>query len=114
MRATSAASIAASEPAVPIAIPTVAAASAGASFTPSPIIATGAVLTLELADGGDLVLGLEARSYVVDPELAGDRLGCPGMVAAEHRHPADPQALEARGSPRGRWAGPGRGSRAGR
>ena len=80
MSATSAVSSATAVPAPPIAMPTVACASAGASFTPSPTIATCPCCAQQLADGGDLVLRQQLGPDLVHADLAArsprPRRGC--------------------------------------
>ena len=63
-----AACIATSVP-VDIAMPTSAAASAGASLMPSPTIATRRPPRLQLRDDGRLVLGQHLGAHLVDAEL---------------------------------------------
>ena len=70
----SAASIATSVP-VPMAIPTSAWASAGASLMPSPTMPTRAALGLQAADLAGLVLGQHLGQHPADADLAGDRRG---------------------------------------
>ena len=65
----SAASFETSVPVMPMAMPMSAFFSAGASFTPSPVIATTAPVALQRLDDAQLVLGVDAR---VDRDL-GDR-----------------------------------------
>ena len=69
MTTTSADSLAAVDPRAPIATPTSAAASTGASLTPSPTIITG---RLGPADDVDLVLRQQAGAHVLDADLVGD------------------------------------------
>ena len=80
---TPALSIATSVP-VPIAMPTSACASAGASLMPSPAIATLRPSRLELLDGFALLLGQHLRLDVVDAELSRDRFGRRPVVSREH------------------------------
>ncbi len=68
--ATSALWSAASVPAAPIAMPTRAAASAGASLTPSPTIATGRVGARVRVDGVELVRGQQPGADLVEPRAA--------------------------------------------
>ena len=78
----------------PMAMPTSAVASAGASLTPSPTIATLPAALLEAPDGGRLVGRQHLRGNLVDAESARDRIGDGLAVAGDHRH-ADPQRVEA-------------------
>ena len=70
-----------------IASPTSAWASAGASFVPSPVIATRWPSACWRADEGDLVLGLGLGDEVVDAGLAGDRRRGQRVVAGDHDRP---------------------------
>ena len=70
VRIMSAASRATSVPALPIAMPMSAALSAGASLTPSPVIATTSLHRLQRLGDAHLVLGHDAR----EDDLAGERL----------------------------------------
>ncbi len=72
---TSEASIATSVP-VPIAIPTSAWVSAGASLMPSPTIADPLALALQLPDLVRLVLRQHLREHPVHAHLTRDRLRC--------------------------------------
>ena len=63
----SAASLDTSVPVMPMATPMSAVFSAGASFTPSPVIATVMPVALQRLDDPQLVLGIDAR---VDGHLA--------------------------------------------
>ena len=74
-----------------MATPTAAAASAGASFTPSPTMATPALLG-QLTQRLDLAVGHQRRARLVDAHLRGDRLGHAQVVAREHHHPRMPSA----------------------
>ena len=65
-----------------MAMPTVAAARAGASLMPSPTMATGPC-ALRARNLAQLVLGQQARLHV-QPERPGDRLRGPGIVAGQH------------------------------
>ena len=58
---------------VPIAMPTCAPASAGASLMPSPTIATMRPARALLGDDARLVLGLHLGEDLVDAELGRDR-----------------------------------------
>ena len=69
---------------VPIARPTSAAASAGASLTPSPAIATTRPSLAEPLDDVALVVGQHLGLDPVDAEAAGDGLGGDPVVAGEH------------------------------
>src|SRR5262249_51363945 len=93
MRTTSAVSIATSVPA-PIAIPTSAWASAGASLIPSPTIATRRP-SLQLLHFLRLVLRQHLGDHLVAPELGGDPFGGLAVVAGEHHRP-DPDLLQRR------------------
>ena len=80
-----------------IATPTSAWASAGASFVPSPVIATSSPPGLLAPDQRHLVLGRRLGQEVVDAGLVGDRRGGQRVVAGDH-HRADahpPQLGEA-------------------
>ena len=68
------ASIATSVP-VPIAIPRSAWASAGASLTPSPTIATTRPFGLQARDDGGLLGGQHLGDHVVGPDPRGDGAG---------------------------------------
>ena len=82
-RVTPALSIARSAP-DPIAMPTSAAASAGASLTPSPAIATTPPSRLSLSIASPLRSGRNIRLDISDAETARDRLGGGAIVAGEH------------------------------
>ena len=71
---TSAASMATSVP-EPIAMPTSAWASAGASLMPSPTMATTSPVGLQRGDLARLVLGQHLGQHALDPRLPGDGLG---------------------------------------
>ena len=71
----------------PIAIPTSAVASAGASLTPSPTIADLSAAFLEPPHGGCLVGREDLGRHLVDPETPCDRVGDGLAVARDHRHP---------------------------
>ena len=95
---------------MPIAMPMSDCLSAGASLTPSPVIADDVALALEDVDQPDLLLGRHAgdhadlvdllvglvlaelrelarrRSRGPDAELTRDRLGGDGVVAGDHPH----------------------------
>ena len=86
---TPALSIATSVP-VPMAMPTSAWASAGASLMPSPAIATIRALGLQAPDHLVLVLGQHLGVDLVDADLPGHRLGGGAVVAGQHD---DAQAL---------------------
>ena len=64
-----------------MATPTSACASAGASFVPSPVIATRFPPCLLAADQRHLVLGRRLGEEVVDAGLLGDRLRGERVVA---------------------------------
>ena len=98
MSATSAASTATSVP-VPIAMPTSACASAGASLMPSPTIATTRPIVLQPAHLGDLAVGQHAGDHVRDACLARDGVRRVRMVAAQH-HDVEPHRRAGAGSPR--------------
>ena len=80
-----------------IATPTSACASAGASFVPSPVIATIRPLALLLLDQRQLRLGRRLGEEVVDAGLLRDHGGGDAVVAGDHHgadaHPA--QLVEA-------------------
>ena len=118
VRIMSPASFVTSVPVIPIATPMSARLSAGASLTPSPVIATTLPLRFSMLDEAHLVLRRDARddadpvdlvlelvvaqrrelgarqSAPLDPELGGDRRGGRGVVAGDHAH-ADPRLLAA-------------------
>ena len=102
------ASRAASVPAAPIATPTSARRSAGASFTPSPVTATTSPALLQRLDERELVGrgGAREDGVVGEPERAADRAGGGRVVAGDHAHP-DPGARAAASTagPRGRAQG---------
>ena len=85
----SAVSSAASLPIAPITMPTSAAASAGASLTPSPTMAIGAVRVAEILDGGHLVGRQLTRTHVIDAELRAGRARGRVVIAGEHRDARD-------------------------
>src|ERR1043166_23990 len=100
---TSALSIATSVP-VPIAMPTSAAAKAGASLIPSP--ATGGVLfappprhrpppafAAERFDEVNFVGGLDLGLPVIDAQFGRDGTGCSAIVASAHNH-ADSELMK--------------------
>ena len=91
------ASTATSVPA-PIAIPTSAVTSAGASLTPSPTIATRFPLRRKRLDDLRLAVGEHLRVDGVDPELSRHRLGDRPGVAGEHRD-LEPHRRGAAGPP---------------
>ena len=99
--------MAASLPMPPIAIPTLARASAGASLTPSPIIATAPCVLLELGDHAHLVLGQQPTVLFVHARPARDRLDRVLVVPREHREPPDAQRAQRDGSWPPRSAAPG-------
>ena len=82
-----------------IATPTSACASAGASFVPSPVIATRRPPACSRLDQRHLVLGRRLGEEVVDAGLLGDRRGGERVVAGDH-HGADAHARAARRSAR--------------
>ena len=116
VRIIAAASFETSVPVIPIAMPMSARFSAGASLTPSPVIATTCTSPLERVDEPHLVLGRDARDDAdavdrgqrlvvahrgplragdgasLDSELSGDRLGRDRVVAGDHAH-SDPRGL---------------------
>ena len=96
MMTTSADSLAAVDPFAPIAMPTSAAASTGASLTPSPTMMTG--LALMTCDGHDLVGRQQVGSDVVDAQLRRHVLGGGCRVAGEHQRAVDAQRGEVRES----------------
>ena len=77
----------------PIAIPISAAASAGASFTPSPAIATTSPCLRSRRRCVSLILRKDFRLDLADAELARDRFGRRAIVAGQH-HDADARRLE--------------------
>jgi len=83
MITTSADSLAAVDPRAPIATPTSAAASTGASLTPSPDHQQRPVL--RLLDGGHLLLRQAFGPHLVDAELGRDMVrGCLGITGQDH------------------------------
>ena len=86
------ASIATSVP-VPIASPRSACASAGASLTPSPTIATTSPVALQPPHLGDLVLGIDLGEHALDPDLGRDPLGGLARVAGE-QHRRQPERAQ--------------------
>ncbi len=87
------ASTATSVPA-PIAIPMSAVARAGASFTPSPTIATFLPCAWSSFTLDRLILGEHLGEDRVDPQLLGDRARHRLRAAGEHRH-LDPRSCRA-------------------
>ena len=75
---------------VPMAMPTVASASAGASLMPSPAMATDASFALQPLDHRALLVRQDAGDHIVQTELRGDGAGGRLVVAGEHH---DPQPL---------------------
>ena len=81
-----------SVPLRPMAMPMCASRSAGASLTPSPVIATTAPRAFHVAHDAQLVLGRGARVHALrgvlprpnDAQLARDRAGGDGLVARDH------------------------------
>ena len=71
----------------PMAMPTSAVASAGASFTPSPTMATLRPPCLEALDGGGLVRRQDLRGDLVDAKAPRDGVGDSLAVAGDHRDP---------------------------
>ena len=78
---------------MPIASPRSACASAAASLTPSPTIATTRPSVLQPLDHVDLVGGQHAGDHLVDADLGGDRAGGPLVVAGE-QHRRQPEAAQ--------------------
>ena len=70
---------------VPIATPTSAEASAGASLIPSPTIATAVPSAWSAATAAALPSGRTSASTRSMPDGARDRLGGPLVVAGQHR-----------------------------
>ena len=103
MSTTSAVSMATSVPA-PMAMPRSAWASAGASFTPSPTMATARSALLELGDVGGLVGREDLGDDGVDAEIAGDALGGGLVVTGEH-HDLHSQVVKRGDGGARRWAG---------
>ncbi len=85
----SAVSSAASLAAAPIAIPRSAFASAGASFTPSPTIATLPNRSCRRSHGRDFVLGKQLGVKLVHADGRGDRLRRSMAVAGQHHDGLD-------------------------
>ena len=77
-------------------------ASAAASLTPSPTIATTRPLGLQVADHVDLVVGQHLGDDLVDADLGGDRAGRPLVVAGEQDRLEAELAQPAHGLGRGR------------
>ena len=96
---TAALSIATSAP-VPMAMPTWACASAGASLMPSPAMRDEAALVLQLLDRRGLLVRQHLGDDLVDAELAADRLRRGAAVAGQHddAHALGAQRLRARRS----------------
>ena len=94
--ATSAVSMAASVPAAPIAMPTSAAASAGASLMPSPTIATAPYSLAQLLDERDLVGGHQRRPHRIDLAGLAGRARRAGVIAGEERDVRDARLRAAR------------------
>jgi hypothetical protein len=65
--------------------PDLAAASAGASLMPSPVMADRAVVLAQLPDCRQLVLGQQVGPHLVDAGLAGDGRRQHGVVAGQHQ-----------------------------
>ena len=80
------ASIATSVP-VPIARPRSACASAGASLTPSPTIATTRPSSCSRRMTSALSVGQDVGDHLVDPDLGGDGRGRRGVVAGQQHRP---------------------------
>ena len=72
----------------PIAMPTSARASAGASFTPSPTIATRRPRAWSSATTDSLCSGSTSAMHLVDAEVASHRLGDLACVAGDHHDAA--------------------------
>ena len=85
---------------VPMAMPTSALASAGASLMPSPAMATTAALALQLGDQVELLLRAQAGTDFVDAELSGHRLGGGRVVAGGHDDLQSERVKLARSPPR--------------
>ena len=81
---------------VPMAMPTSAAASAGASFTPSPAMATLAPLPRSSSTSACLAPGVMSARISSMPRLLRDRLRRHGVVAGRHDdlQPAFPQRAD--------------------
>jgi hypothetical protein len=78
-------------------MPTSAAASAGASFTPSPAIATLRPCACNSSTSAFLSSGSTPGAYLVDAQLVGDG-ACRALIVAgrhDHREPASCSALMA-------------------
>ena len=82
---------------VPMAMPTSAAARAGASLTPSPAMATTRPSACRAGDDVALVVGQHLGLDPVDAQAAGDGLGGDPVVAGEHD---DLDAVRAQGGQR--------------
>ena len=93
--ATSAVSMATSVPIAPMAMPTSAVASAGASLMPSPTMATTWPWRCRRATSVGLVVGQQLGVDVVDAGLRGERVRGALVVAGEHRRRAMPAACSA-------------------
>ena len=81
---------------VPMAMPTLAWARAGASFTPSPAMATMRPLLLQAANDRAFLIGQHLGLDFVHAQLSGHGLGGAAIVAGEHddAHPLGPQDIE--------------------
>src|SRR5215217_7337424 len=92
MITTSADSLAAVDPRAPMATPTLAAASTGASLTPSPTISTGRSFASLTA--ATFCSGRAFGTHLGDAELSRDMVsGCLGITSQDHRL-ADTKAAE--------------------
>ena len=97
IRATSAVSRATSLPPAPMAIPTEAVVKAGASFTPSPTMATPPCLAINSRTAASFCSGNRPDRYVADPHLLGRGGRHVFVVAGEHDQGGDtegPQGVE--------------------
>ena len=78
-----------------MAMPTSAVASAGASLTPSPTMATRRPPAWKRAHGGGLVLRQHLRGDLVDAEAPRHRVGDGLGIAGDHGHP-QPEGVQLR------------------
>ena len=69
---------------VPMAIPTFACAKAGASFTPSPAMATMWPSDCSFFTASRFLLRQDVGVHFIDSEFARDGFGCRAAVSGEH------------------------------
>ena len=94
MSATSALSMAASLPAAPMAIPTDAVARDGASFTPSPTIATGPYAASSSFNASTFSWGRRPAPHLVHPDVSSHTLCGGRVVPRQHHDRADTHFME--------------------